>query len=436
MTFEIVRFFRLHCNYLNANFKIMKELKKELTTRHLLVILITSFFITSCNSDTEDFLEDSQTSLNESTLLDVRNDLSTFNFENFVLQNNSFKLQINDTLSLDFEDVEHPTIYDPEEDIVYSTKDNKGSIAFANGDMYFIYDSDEGTFYGGLHNQAQEALTYRNKIKEEELNLINRGEKNNGRKLLTLEGKHNVIEFSPYVFSTEAPSENQLSQRSKKSFCGTKDDIFSENLEKTEENKSKRLSSKGNKRINVYVYTYEKAISDRDINFSMIIARESLKSVYRGNSATFNSKVSTYFGASRNGRRIVNFERGSDSGEFLINWEDYGGDNFNASISGNLNRKYLLLTDFNFGTTLGSSRAPSSFGWAHKSRLSHSVAGHELGHMFGAKHTSKRFDSGLLWWKIDVMFSGDPGLWYKRYKEHFLFRNRITIQRHISDNTN
>ena len=408
----------------------MKELKKQLTTRHLLVILITSFFITSCNSDTEDFLEDSSNLTNDLATINVQKDLSTFNFENFVLQNNSFRLQINDTLSLDFEDVERPTVYDPEEDIVYTTKDEKGNITFdLEGNLYFVYNSDKGIFYGGLHNKKSEASFYTKEITKQEF-ARNYNRSINDKKLLETKGKHNVIEFEPYMNLQELSEEERL--RLNQASNDYVDTIEIPSINKEESNKvlTKRAS---NKRIKIYVYTYKRKYSTRSINFAKIHTRNSLRHAYENNTEFYN-KISTYFNASYNGNRVVNFPKASTPYELLLDWREYTQQNFGAS-NANYGKKYLLLTDFSFAANTGYAFLNSNYAWAHVNKRSHTAAAHEVGHMFNADHTGVMYQSG--WWRVDVMNGGgEIHISTTHYDQHRSKVNRQRIKTHINDNTN
>ena len=302
----------------------MKELKKQLSF-NLTLLLLASFVFVNCNSDTEDFLEDSSNLTNDLATIDVQKDLSAFNFENFILQNNSFKLQINDTLSLDFEDVEHPAIDDPEEDVVYNTKDSRGSITFdLKGNFYFIYNSDKGTYYGSLHNKESEASNYTEEIRKKELE--RKGNTNNKR-LLNVKGKHNVIEFQSNLGSHEL-------SREEKSKLNNYHEISANNCIEVVKNTSikeerSELSAKSSDKIKLYVYTYRTAFPNRDINFAKIHTRNSLKHAYKNNKE-FYRRVSTYFNASNDGNRIANFpenatgdDEADDALQLLYDWEDY-----------------------------------------------------------------------------------------------------------------
>ena len=136
----------------NANFKknMMKRRFKNL------LMIFSAVLSLQCSeegailsSDSEIDATDVQVVDTSVPVLDTRKKLSNIDLNNFIQTHQSFRLQVNDTISVLFKDIVIPYEDDSEADIVYSYSNNKAFVTFSNdGVMSFIANSETYTLQG------------------------------------------------------------------------------------------------------------------------------------------------------------------------------------------------------------------------------------------------------------------------------------------------
>ena len=327
-------------------------------------------------------------------VLDTRKKLSNIDLNNFIQTHQSFRLQVNDTISVLFKDIVRPYEDDLEAHIVYNYSNNKAFVTFSNdGVMSFIANSETYTLQGSIYKDIS--------VKEKEHQRLlakkaNPDEDKVNRIILEDQDSSVLIEYLPKVdinklyeeCNGELPSDKGKKHRI--SCKVVKDKI------NTTKNKNRHVTS-----IKIYVYHYQETLSSTDVNYAKIHARNSLKSVFGDN--LHSAKIKTYFNKSKEAKYRVNFDR---PGELYDDWISY------CRSTGKTRRgyKYLLLTedghDDDGDDVDGVGGMGGQYAWAEVDAKQHTTAGHEIGHNFNAVHTSIRYDwtiGWFGWWRVDIM---------------------------------
>jgi hypothetical protein len=402
----------------------MNKLKQN---NYLVGILLVSLFSLSfygCRDDDTELTRDPSTSIEFATLNTVE-DLSDFDLEQFIIQNDNIEIVLNKDTRLKFSELNHPVYDDPEADVVYTTKDQRGSITFGvNGTMYFMYDDLEEnpesnanetpwirSYWGRLNNNASEI------IKKKERANQPRNDEGTAYTILNTPGKNVFVEYRRLQVTEEKPNSKSADNHTS---CNV---IPTENSQVNDKRNTKL--NKASKVIKVKVYTYNKALSNDDINKAKIITRNSL--TYGFNTSV--TRIYTYFNMSQNGNRIASFTANNSSGSDLLT--KWGTFRLNKGIYGyyDLTYKYLLLTDFSTGDLNGLADNKQRSAWAKVSGKDHYTPAHEVGHMFSAVHTSSFWKPTWWifgWWHGDVMYAGNHWGALKHSPRHqSTNRNRI-----------
>ena len=90
---------------------------------------------------------------------------------------------------------------------------------------------------------------------------------------------------------------------------------------------------------------------------------------------------------------------------------------------------YLLLTELEYDDYLGYALLPGRYGWAKVSGQEHTTPSHEIGHMFGTKHTTAFYR--YPWWRNENMMPRRTH-WFIWYKTHLLnSKNRSEISSNL-----
>jgi hypothetical protein len=384
--------------------------------KFVLLLLVTIFFI---GCDEKDELSSFPEVVNEyqPPVLDVNENLSSVNFKNLVLQNESFQLKLNDNLTLTFNDIKKPVIDDPEEDVVYSAADNKGFIALSDGLMSFIYFDEDYSIKGSLYNNLSEKIEYKEILRGRKKQLSKEGYTLIDNHKKGGDENYSLIEYS----NNKKQTKTTPSKKEKSLGCNVSNDFIKS--VKTPSLTRARDSKK--RKIKIKVYTLKK-LSNTDINYAMIHVRNSLKSVF-SSTDPFYKKISTYFGAAKDGKKIVPFDGDKTTASTYNNgWATFA----KKTLPQYYYYKSLLLTDFNTtGGVTGGAYSPGSSAWSNLCAWSHKIPAHEVGHMFGAKHTGIYYKGG--WWRSDVMFNSQYADFTTIYDTHENAKNVDIILENI-----
>ena len=396
-----------------------------LSTNRLLSLLFCTLFIFLLAACSNDNIEQETVSKAEQSFskLDAQTDLSSVNLEDFVLSNKDFDIVLNDTLTLDFRAIHYPLVENLKGDIVYNTEDKKGSVSFdVNNSMYFIYKSENYYFQGFLSNKSSEVekdkkmmyeRRYSTKKKKEKLSLLDTG-------------KHSFVQ---YINLKEYYSEDNKELLTKED----KEELLSDIIKKDKADQARGfVNTSESPPIKLFVYTYGKALSNSDISWAKMHTLNSLKDAY-GKGDEFHKKVITFFDDSMDGKKIVHF-RMLDRNDISSYWKNYVINLIGRKPPSNM--KYLLLTDFSIadGRKLGQARIEGSYAWAHVSAWGHICPAHEVGHMFGARHTDSFWDWRIGWFgwaAIDLMGIENWKWTYYVHQVHQWTFNKNHIRKHI-----
>lgn len=363
----------------NANFKknMMKKRFKNL------LIIFSAVLSLQCSeegvilsSDSEIDATDVQVIDTSVPVLDTRKKLSNIDLNNFIQTHQSFRLQVNDTISVLFKDIVIPYEDDSEADIVYSYFNNKAFVTFSNdGVMSFIANSETYTLQGCIYKNIS--------VKEKEHQRLlakkaNADEDKVNRIILEDQDSSVLIEYLPKVDISKLYEENNgelPSDNGKKPRNSSK--VVKEKINTTQ-NKNRHVTF-----VNIVVYHYKKTLSTTDVNYAKIHARKSLTSVF-GNDLN-SAKIKTYFNRSTKSKYRVNFDR---PGELYYDWISY----CRSTGKTRSGYKYLLLTedghdDDDDGEDVdGVAGMGGKYAWAEVDAKQHTTAGHEIGHNFNAEH--------------------------------------------------
>ena len=333
-------------------------------------------------------------------VLDTRKKLSNIDLNNFIQTHQSFRLQVNDTISVLFKDIVRPYEDDLEADIVYNYSNNKAFVTFSNdGVMSFIANSETHTLQGSIYKDISVKEKEHQRLLAKKANPDEDEDKVN-RIILEDQDSSVLIEYLPKVDISKLYEKNNgelPSDKGKKPRISCK--VVKEKINTTQ-NKN-RHEAPSIKFIKIYVYHYQETLSSTDVNYAKIHARNSLTSVFGDN--LHSAKIKTYFNRSNNARYRVNFDR---SGELYDDWIRY------CKSTGKTRKgyKYLLLTEDGYdheGDDVdGVAGNGGKYGWAEVDAKQHTTAGHELGHNFNADHTTDRYDwtiGWFGWWRVDIM---------------------------------
>ena len=346
----------------------------------------------------------------------TRKKLSNIDLNNFIQTHQSFRLQVNDTISVLFKDIVIPYEDDSEADIVYSYSNNKAFVTFSNdGVMSFIANSETYTLQGSIYKNIS--------VKEKEHQRLlakkaNADEDKVNRIILEDQDSSVLIEYLPKVDISKLYEENNgelPSDNGKKPRNSCK--VVKEKINTTQ-NKNRHVTF-----VNIVVYHYKKTLSTTDVNYAKIHARNSLTSVF-GNDLN-SAKIKTYFNRSTKSKYRVNFDR---PGELYYDWISY----CRSTGKTRSGYKYLLLTedghDDDGEDVDGVAGMGGKYAWAEVDAKQHTTAGHEIGHNFNAEHTSIRYDWTLGWfgwWRVDIMTTE---------RNDFIFHNTNSDQHEVESN--
>lgn len=358
-------------------------------------------------------------------VLDTRENLLSIDLNNFIRTHQSFKLQVNDTISTLFKDVVMPDEEDLEADVVYSYSGDKAFVTFSDdGIMSFITNSETYTLQGSIYNNLSVKQKEYQRLLAKKSKAIQDDDKVN-RIILEDQDRSVLIEYIPKLNVNKLYEENNgvLPSDKRTKLSNTCKAVRT----KINYNKNRRQSVNF---IKIFVYHYKETLSSTDVNYAKIHARNSLKSVLGNNLQ--NAKIKTYFGVSTRSKYKLNFKR---SGELYDDWRNYC-----LATGRNLpGYKYLLLTKDGYDDVYGSAGIGGQYGWAKINSLGHTTPGHEIGHNFGANHTSKRWDKRIGWfgwWRVDIMTPHRDNPFYHNTNsdQHEVESNKTTIRQH-RDNT-
>ncbi len=367
---------------------MMKWNKQGLQRFYLLALLV---FANSCQKGQiteQGFTGNTQSDYSNIILNLNKDDLSQLDFEEIIGKYENVKVVLNDTLSFNFDGLSADVVDDPNADVDYTTTDGKGSIVMDSGQqIYFLWDDPEqgGKYYGSIHTKKETAQAESKYVRDFT------GKGSAIRKLMDC-GPYAVIEHIQRNRNMED------SNRSGVSPACNEVTMPSLGLKQLEQ---KAFSNKQRRKIRVRVYTYKKALNDRDINYNMIYTRKALRTV----SKHAMKHISTYFNASKFGRKIIygDFDK-SIEGQFLWDWFHYAW--YELSAYRKPTELQLLLTDFSLPGKAGQAILGDNFAWANSSYSDLEAPAHEVGHMFGAVHTGTYYVFPFC--RRDVM---NPGYW-------------------------
>ncbi|MDG1320568.1 MAG: hypothetical protein P8P28_00920 [Polaribacter sp.] len=209
------------------------------------------------SSDSEIDATDLQVVDTSVPVLDTRKKLSNIDLNNFIQTHQSFRLQVNDTISVLFKDIVIPYEDDSEADIVYSYSNNKAFVTFSNdGVMSFIANSETYTLQGSIYKNIS--------VKEKEHQRLlakkaNADEDKVNRIILKDQDSSVLIEYLPKVDISKLYEENNgelPSDNGKKPRNSCK--VVKEKINTTQ-NKNRHVTF-----VNIVVYHYKKTLSTTD----------------------------------------------------------------------------------------------------------------------------------------------------------------------------
>lgn len=380
--------------------------------------LILALAFASC-TDEETSYQKAVSDATNYQVLQANDDLSNVNLQSFIDQNDNIEIVLSDDVKLQFTDINHPIIEDPEADVVYVTADGRGLITFgANGTMYFMTTELETTsenapddekwvrsYWGRLNSDASI-------IADRKIEFAERRQKEDEPSFITLptSGKNVFVEYERQKVADETANfVTRIPENHARCYVEQDSSI--------NKNQQPRLNKSHVKPFKIRVYTFNKALSNDDISRAKVVTWNSL--TYGFNSNVF--KALTYFSAAHNGNKIASFSgRKSNGDSLLVDWDNYLNTN---KISGYTDRhtKFLLLTDFSVGSIKGMAYKPGQRGWAQVDHRKGYTAAHEAGHMLDASHTGAYWTISWFvfgWWTGSVMYQGSSWDWIKHHPRH------------------
>ncbi len=396
----------------------------------LVVISLILFSQCTTNDDQVSSEEPVLDTGKEFPVLDTREDLSLLDLKSFVAENRSFKLQVADSITAMFENVIMPEI-EGDEDVVYSYSDDKAYLTFSDdGIMSFIFYGDTFNLKGSIFkNTSIKEKEERRFIVEKNSLAYSKDATNknvtNRAIILEKQDNHALIEYIPMQ------DYNKLYEESNGKFpLSNNNEKECVVLEKDNSFANDGVAKRSVKvpYVKIEVFHYKKTLSSSDVNWAKINARKSLESVF--GSQLDSRKIKTYFDSSLESIYRLDFPKGYS---LIESWAAYCSKRGMNSAD----KLYLLLTDDEYDDALGFAYLKGRYAWANVKGKQHTTPGHEIGHLFGAKHTKPYWDKMIGWfgwYTVDIMTTvrNNPGFHDINSNKHKSSSNKRIMRSYLS----
>lgn len=387
------------------------------------IILFSAILCLQC-SEEESISLSPEIDATDVPVLDTRENLLSIDLNNFIGIHQSFKLQVNDTISVLFKDVVRPREDDPEADIIYSYSDDKAFVTFSNdGIMSFIANSEAYTLQGSIYKNTSVKQKDYQWLLAKRSNVTQDDDKVN-RIILEDQDRSVLIEYIP------KPNVNKMYEENNGVLPSDKRTKLSNTCEVVRAKINSNKNRQSVDFIKIFVYHYQETLSSSDVNYAKIHTRNSLKSVFGD---LPSAKIQTYFNQSTDSNYRVNFYR---FGNLIDDWRIY----CLFTEKSQEGYKYLLLTKDGHDGVFGRGELGGPYSWAEVDGKGHTLPGHEIGHNFDATHTSARWDwriGWFGWWRVDIM-TPDRDNWFyynTNSDQHEVESNKTRMREHYNSLT-